>query len=298
MLRGKLTIVVWLSLLLLVACAGAETPQPTNTPTAIASEALVTEAGASATPDSAAEIGDAPAESEANNGEPAEDDAVESESAIATPGRPETVSTIAPDGLHLLGTFYPAAGIGPWPAVLLLHMLGSNREAWTETGLPAALTEAGYAVLALDMRGHGDTGGTRDWALTEEDLPKVWRYLAGRGDIDPARIAIVGASIGANMAMRTAAREALIPAVILLSPGLDYQGVTTEDVLAGYGARPLLIVASSEDSYAADSSRTLAEQAGESAQILMYDGAGHGTNMFRAQPDLIDTILDWLGQHL
>jgi alpha-beta hydrolase superfamily lysophospholipase len=214
------------------------------------------------------------------------------------PGNPENVSMVSPDGLQLLGTFYPAAGAGPWPAVLLLHMLGSDREAWAETGLPDALAGAGFAVLALDMRGHGDTGGTRDWARAEDDLLRVWRYLVDRGDVDPRRIAIVGASIGANLALRMGAREPFIPTVVLLSPGLDYQGVTTADTLTNFAGRPLLVVASSEDGYAADSSRTLAEQAGESAQLLIYDGAGHGTNMFGPQPDLIDVILDWLGDNL
>ena len=92
--------------------------------------------------------------------------------------------------------------------------------------------------------------------------------------------------------------EAAIRTAILLSPGLDYRGVTTEDRLPDYGERPLLIVASENDTYAADSSRTLVETAVGETQLQMYETVGHGTRMFAPEPGLMPLILDWLAQHL
>ncbi len=200
----------------------------------------------------------------------------------------------AADGLRLVGTFSPGAGAGPRPAVLLLHMLGSNREAWAP--LAPELADVGYSVLALDMRGHGETGGAPDWTLAGDDLTRVWQVLSGRPDVDAGRTAIIGASIGANLALVVAAEIPAVRTVVLLSPGLDYRGVQTEAAMTAYGDRPVLIVASAEDGYAADSSRRLAGLA-PGAALTIYEGAGHGTTMLIREPGLTDLILDWLRRH-
>ena len=62
----------------------------------------------------------------------------------------------APDGLILDATFYGPV-VRPAPGVLLLHMEGRDRGAWDT--LPERLQARGYAVLAVDLRGHGATGG-------------------------------------------------------------------------------------------------------------------------------------------
>ncbi|HJS28460.1 MAG TPA: alpha/beta fold hydrolase [Anaerolineales bacterium] len=199
------------------------------------------------------------------------------------------------DGLTIEGELsIPENAPEPWPAVLLLHMLGSDKEAWGD--LPARLAEAGYAALAIDMRGHGGTGGDIDWAIAEEDHRRALDYLAGIPGVDASRLAVIGASIGSNLALRTGADLELIRTVILLSPGLDYAGVTTEGALADFGDRPVLILVSSEDTYAAESSETLAEQALGEVELEIYQDAGHGTDLITGEPGVIDTILEWLDQ--
>lgn len=210
----------------------------------------------------------------------------------------ETVTVTAPDGLLLQAAFAAPGSTEPAPGVILLHMLGSDRTAWEQAGVVDALVQEGYVVLAVDMRGHGETGGHSDWKLAQADLQPIWDYLVSRPEVDKARTAVIGASIGANLALIAGAQNPAINTVILLSPGLDYRGVTTEDALAAYGARPLLIVASAEDSYAADSARTLHEQAEATVTLQIYQGAGHGTNMFAEQSDLLPLLLDWLHQYL
>lgn len=209
---------------------------------------------------------------------------------------PEEITFEGAEGLAIQGTFYPGSGDGPRPGVLLLHMNGRNRGDWDT--FARQLVESGYSALAVDMRGHGDTGGGRDWDLAAEDLQRVWAALAGREDVDASRTAIVGASIGANMALVTAANEPTIKTVALLSPGRDYFGVTTEDRIIDYGQRPVMIVASEEDAEAADSSRALHELAAGDAALIMYEGAGHGTNMFSSEPELTDEVIGWLDQYV
>ncbi len=203
----------------------------------------------------------------------------------------------ASDGLGMVGSYYAPVDVPPpWPGVLLLHMLGSDRSTWDE--FARLLAGEGYAVFALDMRGHGDTGGEADWDLTKSDINQVWEHLSMKQDIDPDRLAIIGASIGANLALAAGANDTDIKTVVLLSPGLDYRGVKTEEAILEYGKRPVLIVASQEDTYSADSSQVLEESAVGDVQLVVYQNAGHGTNMFAAKTGLGELIIDWLRTYL
>ena len=203
----------------------------------------------------------------------------------------------AADGLQLIGTFYaPVEFEPPWPGVILLHMLWSDRTAWDEYALQ--LAGSGFAVFALDMRGHGQTGGEVDWDLAAVDLQEVWDNLAARPDIDPARMGIIGASIGANMALVGGVNEPDTRTVVLLSPGLSYAGVETREAMVTFGERPVFIAASQEDTYAADSSRKLHEIAVGEARLDMFQDAGHGTFMLENEPELDGQIIDWLMEYL
>ena len=215
---------------------------------------------------------------------------------VSPVGSVEEMTVEAADGLPIRATLLAPLTSGADPGVILLHMLGDDGTVWGEVGLAADLVAAGYAVLIVDMRGHGQTGGAADWTLAADDLGRVWDAFAALETVDEARTAVVGASIGANMALRLGAARPDVRTVVLLSPGLDYRGVTTEDQLAAYGDRPLLLVASEDDAYSADSVRALAEPAG-AATVQMYEDAGHGTNMFAAVPELGALIIGWLDEH-
>ena len=207
----------------------------------------------------------------------------------------ERVVIAGADGLEIVGDFQ-SEGNEPQPGVLLLHMLNNRRQSWEP--LVPELLAAGYAVLAIDMRGHGETGGAQDWTLAEQDLQLVFDWLQARPEVDAAKVAIVGASIGANMAIRTAANDTEAAGVIMLSGGLDYRGVTTEDALQNYGNHPVLIVAAEGDGYAKDSAETLHTQQSNlgNTELIIYDGGAHGTSLFAAQPDIISTIISWLNK--
>lgn len=207
--------------------------------------------------------------------------------------QPKPVDLVTEDNVNLKATYYPAAGAAAQaPALLLLHMLNSNKESWQD--FAPALQEAGYAVLALDLRGHGESSNANfNYVFMDRDADAGLRWLRTRPEINAEKTGIVGASIGANLALRSGSRTPQIKSVVLLSPGLDYRGVTTLDVLATYGQRPIMIVAAENDSYAANSSRTLNSQALGQHQLQIYPGADHGTNLLSAQAGLTPMILSW-----
>ena len=209
----------------------------------------------------------------------------------------ERVEVEGTDGLNLVGTLYtPGDSPPPWPGVMLLHMMWGDRSSWEDFAIQ--LADAGYMVFTVDMRGHGDTGGEVDWELAGNDLQLLWNYLGERPEIDENHMAVAGASIGANMALVTGSDNSNARTVVLLSPGLNYAGVEIRDPLLNYGERPVLIVASQEDTYAADSSSRLQEIAPGEARLVMYQGAGHGLHMFEREPGLADLVIDWLDDYL
>jgi pimeloyl-ACP methyl ester carboxylesterase len=209
--------------------------------------------------------------------------------------RETLVSIEASDGLTLVGTFSapPESANENVPGLLLLHMLNSERSAWD--GLTEQLAAQGYASLAIDMRGHGETGGENDWQLAADDLQRAWRYLTERPEVDAERTVVIGASIGANMALITGANQPTINGVVLLSPGLIYRGVKTEEAMTQYGDRPALIVVTEGDKFSASSSRDLQELAQGEVQLEILPTSRHGTRMLLKEELGVDRlILSWL----
>jgi len=76
---------------------------------------------------------------------------------------PEFVT--AEDGIELA---YERQGEGP--AIMLVHGFGSSRvQNWKSTGWYGGLTEAGFSIVAMDCRGHGDSGKPHDQAFYGHD---------------------------------------------------------------------------------------------------------------------------------
>ena len=206
------------------------------------------------------------------------------------------------DGMALSATVYPTARPNP-PGLILVHMLGSDRAAWKSFASHAQA--AGYLCIAFDMRGHGgsqDAGGaktgysdftTQDWLAVADDIEAARQALLKEG-ANPKDIGIVGASIGANVALRYAADNADIPAIVLISPGLDYKGVKTEDAIVTLGQRPCLLVTTEGDSYSDSSCAALKKKASGLCELREYAGSAHGTAIFDAAPTSLDDVLLWL----
>jgi pimeloyl-ACP methyl ester carboxylesterase len=116
------------------------------------------------------------------------------------------------NGRTLHGWWIPAAAT-PRATVILVHGWGRN----CERMLPyvAMLHPAGYALLAFDARGHGDSerDGHSSMKKFSEDVRAAVGWLVRRGDVDAGRIAVVGLSIGGSAAIHAAAQEARIRAV-------------------------------------------------------------------------------------
>lgn len=201
---------------------------------------------------------------------------------------------ITSEGLNLVGTFYVVAR-NPAPTVLLLHMLGGNKESWQP--FAKQLQAAGYNVLAIDLRGYGATGGQPDWTKAPQDVNTILNQLADLPGVDPKRISVIGANSGANVGLNACAKSAVCKTLILLSPALDYQGLKTSDAMTTFGAHPVLIVASHDDQPSGLDSAQLDKLATGDHRLIEYDGAVHGIPLLSARTDLVGIIVQWLDIH-
>lgn len=218
---------------------------------------------------------------------------------VSAAGR--SVSFRTDDGVTLAGTWYePSARQAP--AVVLVHMLGRTRHDWD--ALATFLSSQGFGVLAFDLRGHGESQGSRpaddQYSEFVKDLAAARHYAVTRPDVLPARLAFVGASIGANLAVLQAAQAPGVAGIALLSPSTDYRGLRIEAAFRKYGGRTLL-VASDDDPYSLRSTRELIKAAGGPnalRETLTVTAAGHGTTMLTRAPDLPRALADWLRRTL
>ena len=225
-------------------------------------------------------------------------------SALACPAgaAEQTVTFTSADGCAI-EAFYLAPSTGAY-VFINAHGLGSNKSEWGS--FQAALRERGQGYLSLDLRGHGTSlncGGAAvdykyftktDWRKVHLDIEAGAAWLRQKG-VPAKRMVFCGASVGANLALKAAAEGKLKPAaVILLSPGLDYAGVTTEENYAVKQPFRILVAASQNDPYAWQSRAWLAKAArAKGLPVNLLEGkSGHGVNMFT--PELMSAIIDWV----
>lgn len=220
----------------------------------------------------------------------------------------ERVVLKAADGLTIKGTFLPGAS-NTSPGILMLHGVQSSRAQFRRSAL--WLQAQGFAVLAIDFRGHGESAQVqRSFGVHESgDARAAFNWLKARQA--GAKIGVVGASLGGAAALigdtgplpadamvlqsvypdirhairnRIATRAGLAVATFA-EPLLSFQAPLRygrwPDAISPITAiskfrGPVLIIGGSADlSTPPDETRALARAAGEKGQLWMVEGANH-----------------------
>jgi uncharacterized protein len=112
----------------------------------------------------------------------------------------------------------PAVGSGtPHPAVIVMHGWGGNAAMMLPLARP--LHDAGFAALFIDARCHGASDADSFASLPRfaEDLEHALAWMANRAEIDAARIALIGHSVGAGAALLAASRRPDVAALVIVS---------------------------------------------------------------------------------
>jgi dienelactone hydrolase len=228
-----------------------------------------------------------------------------------------TVRLDTTDDVGIIGTYYPTDQPHS-PAVLLIHSILQDRGVWTE--FAALLQHNGIAALAIDLRGHGEStrkltadgpvkidmrGLTgHDYQDMLLDVEAAIDWLQTQPEIDRKHIALIGESFGANIVLRYAAINEDLAAVAVFSPGLNYRGVRTDDVIRQLGPAPFHIFVSQSDAFAFESSKRLVEIRLESGidgatnELTVCTGSLHGSEMLKSVRNLPQITLSWLKEAL
>ncbi|MCY4605020.1 MAG: alpha/beta fold hydrolase [Gemmatimonadetes bacterium] len=240
------------------------------------------------------------------------------------PGRVYPISAVSftsNDSVEVSALFGTAQAEELLPVVILLHDLGGNKSDWLgATDTYVALLERGYAVLAIDMRGHGQTplpDGRQvleliDLELSFLDVHAALIWLQSQSKVDVSRIAVVGSGSGGNVAyVSSGIFPELIKTGVSLSPGL-WGSTSLEPLVIGtglepFGPRSMLFMVGDQDQIQAgdvilsyvDFARNLEARTAEPKDLRVFtDSDDHGWALLNNVPEAQDLFFFWLEKNL
>lgn len=240
------------------------------------------------------------------------------------------------DGVRLAGWYVPAAStIGPNGAtVVLVHGWGSNKS--NMLGRAATLHDA-YNLVFVDLRNHGQSGGTQttQGVLEQADVTAAVDWLVTNKA--PASIALLGVSMGGATVLNAADSDARVEAVIIESThatmasaaqarleragyplalpgswaillgglartGLDMSVADPVHAVSRLDDRPLLLISAADDDSigGTDMEELLAaaQEAGVAAALEVCEGAGHARSPDVCPEAYASWVLGFLEQSL
>ena len=224
---------------------------------------------------------------------------------MALPALAETrvVDLQTSDGINLKASYTSPGRTGP--AMLLIHQCNMDRSSWE--AISTALVASGIHVLALDLRGFGESGGEGlssgfptllQKSASDADL--AFDYLVAQSDVDASRVGVGGASCGGMISADLAVRKGIrVKALLLLSspPSSNaIQNVANNSELAVFAA------ATTQDTITPGVAGALEAMVNGSANpssvLRILDGTEHGLPMFSSNPTLQPELLNWLKEQL
>ena len=212
------------------------------------------------------------------------------------------------DGLTLNGWFVRPDD-PPWFTVIIFSGNAGNRA--MRAPLAGALRQQGIAVLLFDYRGYGGNPGSPTERELIADARAARRYVAGRRDVDAARVAYFGESLGAAVAIQLAAE--FPPAGLVLRspfgslaevgqfhyPFLPVRWLLGDrfpsDEFIGRVRSPLLIIAGDRDRFIPLAhSRRLFDAATNPKTLVIIKDADHNDASLSFGGEMIAHILEFL----
>jgi cephalosporin-C deacetylase-like acetyl esterase len=173
--------------------------------------------------------------------------------------RVEKVEFLSEPGIYIpTWVFLPRGTAGPSPATLYVHEGGKQAEGM-EFGVLETMVKRGQLVIAVDVRGIGDTrpqrnsGGERAgeyrhlfdvetamsyiaWHMNEslfgmrvQDVMRSVDYVLSRADADKAGVNVIGKGMGALWALYAAALDSRIRSVVCQEGLVSYRSLASVD---------------------------------------------------------------------
>src|SRR5262245_10415126 len=193
----------------------------------------------------------------------------------------------------------PTGVPAPIPSVLLLHGYGEDRFVWNE--FKKQLLSRGWAVMSLDLRGHGESktkngiaiNASTDWRTSAHEFPQdidpALDFLKSQPRIDNRKIVVIGYDIGADLALIASGRFTEVRTVVALNPRFS-ESLAMAGSAQDFMPRSALILTTDE----AEGNRIRAA-AKDPARVQAVKVTG-GTTAWIADKAVTDAIFTWLQQ--
>ncbi len=204
------------------------------------------------------------------------------------------------DNMNIAGYIYqPEEGPTQTPVVFLIHSCASDHKSWEPFALQ--LTEMGYLVLSIDLRGYGASGGhENDVAKTPYDVSASLDYLLGYGY---DQFICIGASVGGTGCL------AATKSYNVIALGMISSTMVTDRRILKISRSDLenldfpKVVAVAEDDIRVqfdqdfiDKILSMYEMMAEPKVLKLYPGIQHGVELLDGDygEDLIESLLEMI----
>jgi pimeloyl-ACP methyl ester carboxylesterase len=205
--------------------------------------------------------------------------------------------------------------------MVVVHGAGSSKE--NHADFARACAAAGWAALAYDQRGHGDSGDEMS-PRAIGDLVRMARFLARQEGVDPGRVCVRGSSMGGFVAIHAAATFEAIAGVIAICPAGEEHLIRglrerTLEFRAGdlaradldawlrehdlreavelLAAKPLLLIhATGDERIPSEWSAELHERSSQPSKLILLPGGHHRSAQHDAE--LQGLALRWIERQL
>jgi len=189
------------------------------------------------------------------------------------------------------------------PGIILIHQGGSSKEEWGN--FFDELVKQKYIVLAYDVRGHGgsDKVGNiyalfNDPNLAPHDLFAAFEYLKNNDNLDADKIAIIGASIGANLACVGVTKLNIKTSVSISAKTSAVENLNGSKEL---NLKSIFFIASTGDQNGkrVEWAKELYDKTEEPRKIeIVSNSSAHGVSIFKDKPQVKNEIIEWLKETL
>jgi esterase/lipase len=224
----------------------------------------------------------------------------------------DEISLQASDGFKLSADYYYTEGRKEesQPLVVLIHQFRQNKEQWSSDFIDSLIT-AGYKVLAYDIRGHGNSAEV-NYDLTDllsdpekapRDVYGVFKWLKEQKGIDSSRIAVIGTSIGGNLACYAKYNLGAKTVIAISNGAAGFEKLNGIDprmmgkVLVRV-TNILIITGSKDGEHEKDAKYLMDNYIGDPKELILIDSDKHGIYLMREHPEIDTSIFDWLKKYL
>ena len=241
----------------------------------------------------------------------------------------EAVAFETSDGLTLRGWYVPSQN---GAAVAVMHGSGGART--RPLAHVRMLIRNGYGVLVFDVRGHGESDGggmALGWGA-HPDAAAAAAFLESRDDVEPGRVGLLGVSMGAEIAITSAAEDDSFSAIVADGPSgrtfadarqsefpavtkfLEYGGAVVAEYTTAALSRtmpppaltelspgvqePTLYVASGTVDFERTLVSKIAERSGGPHELWVVQGAGHTEGLKKFPDEYEERVIGFLDRYL